>query len=170
LDQHFNSCSLTRIYNLTGYLAIGQARMSQPVTTATSTAAEMANLSIFSLIHEIHATVTTSIDTSLSWDQLNSPPINYSLVRPIIERFTELSSTSDIEKDSKYDEANHRHLDVPVSDDGGESGQAVRVTARARVSLGAILYALMANRSVKTCTSQGPLAEPQDPIHHTRFW
>lgn len=99
---------------------------------------------VFSLIHELHATVTSSIDTALSWDQLNSPPINYTLVRPIVARF----SPHQVESE-KRPTAGDGLLDVPRQ--GAERGPS-RAGAGAgagetgQASLGAILYALMANR------------------------
>lgn len=94
--------------------------------------------SIFNLIHDLHSTINQSIDTSLSWEQLNSPPINYTLVRPIVERFSPKSKDEE-----KVDEA---RLQVPKRGDNGESGSRVMGNAMGGVGLGGVLYALMANR------------------------
>lgn len=72
---------------------------------------------VYTLIHELQASVTDAIDTSLTWDQLNAPNVNYALVRPIVERYT------------------------PDSDGDGND-------ANDDLSLGEVLYALMANRCV----------------------
>jgi hypothetical protein len=94
---------------------------------------------IYSLIHELHRTITKSIDTSLSWDQLNSPPVNYTLVRPIVERFCHPLAVveGDVKKRNEF-------LGVP---DGGESGAGSGAGARiSGAGLGMVLFALMANR------------------------
>lgn len=110
-----------------------------PATTSTD---------VFSLIHEIHATVTTSIDTALSWEQLNSPPVNYSLIRPIVEKYTQQGEDGKDEKGR----VSSTLLSVPGGADGGESGngngQRASKGEELGLSLGAILYALMANRWV----------------------
>ena len=97
--------------------------------------------SIFALIHELHATVTQSIDTSLTWEQLNSPPINYTLVRPIVERFAPKAVKE------KLPACANGLLAVPRAGDGGEAGASRSgAESESMVSLGGLLYALMANR------------------------
>lgn len=98
---------------------------------------------MFSLIHEIHAIVTSAVDTSLTWEQLNSPTVNYTLVRPTVAHLL-----------PKTDEKAEGHskpsfLGVPKSNgaDGGESG--LGSSAGTQPCLGAVLYALMANRYVQ---------------------
>lgn len=97
--------------------------------------------SVFHLTHELHQTVTRSIDTALSWDQLNSPSVNYTLVRPIVERFVQLYSG---EKTADGG-GGLLHTEVTEAErgrkEGGGSGD---------VQLGAVLYALMANRYVSS--------------------
>ncbi len=96
---------------------------------------------MFNLILELHDTVTQSIDTALSWDQLNSPPVNYTLVRPIVEKFSS-GFTGD-----KYASG---LLAVPTDprESGSSQGQAPGQTGIEQVSMGGVLYALMANRFV----------------------
>ncbi|ADV19593.1 Non-selective cation channel, putative [Cryptococcus gattii WM276] len=93
---------------------------------------------VFPLIHEIHAIVTQTIDTALDWDQLNSPPINYSLVRPIVQRLA---------PKIEHQHPNGTGLTEATALDAGELG--VGTAARPvhhGPSLGEVLYALMANR------------------------
>lgn len=95
---------------------------------------------VFPLIHEIHAIVTQTIDTALDWDQLNSPPINYSLVRPIVQRLA---------PKIEHQRPNGTGLTEATALDAGELG--VGTAARPvhhGPSLGEVLYALMANRWV----------------------
>lgn len=74
--------------------------------------------SIFALIHELSSSITGAIDTSLTCEQLHSPPINYTLVRPIVERFALKF------QDEKGPSSGSGLLTVPRSGDGGESGAA----------------------------------------------
>ncbi|BEI91416.1 uncharacterized protein CcaverHIS019_0402360 [Cutaneotrichosporon cavernicola] len=67
---------------------------------------------VYALIHALHTEILEAIDSALDWEELKSPSVNYSIVRPIIERF------------------------APTEDGTGS----------ARTSLGAVLYACMANR------------------------
>ncbi|KIR79851.1 nonselective cation channel [Cryptococcus gattii EJB2] len=93
---------------------------------------------VFPLIHEIYAIVTQTIDTALDWDQLNSPPINYSLVRPIVQRLA---------PKIEHQHPNGTGLTEATALDAGELG--VGTAARPvhhGPSLGEVLYALMANR------------------------
>lgn len=99
---------------------------------------------IFALIHELHATISDAIDTSLSWDTLNSPPINYSLVRPIVERFTPQPPD---EKAKGALKLAGTQLLGPPKPDRGESGDGTAVQEDANaISFGGVLYALMVNR------------------------
>jgi hypothetical protein len=93
--------------------------------------------SIFALIHTLHSTITDAIDTSLTWDQLNSPPVNYTLVRPIVDRSAPRVDTK---------KANTDHLSVPGNVERGETAEAGSKGNIAEISLGGVLYALMANR------------------------
>lgn len=43
--------------------------------------------SVFELVHTLHATITAAIDTPMTWDELKSPSVNYTLVKPIVQRF-----------------------------------------------------------------------------------
>ncbi|GMK58888.1 hypothetical protein CspeluHIS016_0603300 [Cutaneotrichosporon spelunceum] len=67
---------------------------------------------VYELIHALHAEILEAIDTALDWDELKSPTVNYTVVRPIVARF------------------------APTDDGSGSP----------RSSLGAVLYACMANR------------------------
>lgn len=96
--------------------------------------------SVFALIHELHRTITDAIDTSLNWEQLNSPAVNYTLIRPIIERLVPTS-----EKGAKRPTTADSLLAVPSQAGSEEDGRAVG-TAGQGSDLGMILYALMANR------------------------
>jgi hypothetical protein len=107
------------------------------------------NTTVYALIHELHSTITKSIDTSLSWDQLNSPPVNYTLVRPIVERLCPSSHTSNENKKSGLETGDR--LRVPGLEDGGETGLSKKKEERGE-GLGMILYALMANRYVPILT------------------
>lgn len=119
---------------------------------------------VYSLIHELHTTITKSIDTSLSWDQLNSPPVNYTLVRPIVERLCPSSSSKG---NGFRDSRTADHLRVPgIDGDGGETGLSVEQEKR-KDGLGMILYALMANRYV--FPAQDGRADGQDPIRQSGF-
>lgn len=94
--------------------------------------------SIFHLIHEIHQTVVRSIDSALTWDQLNSPPIQYTLVRPFVSRYA-AKEHGEKEKACSVDDS----LLGPERDlSGMEHGRGRGKGA----SLGAVLYALMVNR------------------------
>ena len=104
--------------------------------------------SLFALIHDLHATITTSIDSSLSWDQLNSPPVDYSLVRPIIDKLVS-------ESDEKHEATTGTALlSVPAGNDDNTNAELGAQTSQPiETCLGAVLFALMANRSV-VCTSE----------------
>lgn len=113
--------------------------------------------SVFSLIHELHSTITKSIDTSLSWDQLNSPPVNYTVIRPIIERLKPTHSSGRTEKSRK--KGGGGMLQVPSNQRSEEDGNGHKIKSKKqsdtegrdggegeRMGLGMVLYALMANR------------------------
>ncbi|ORY27179.1 hypothetical protein BCR39DRAFT_538819 [Naematelia encephala] len=112
--------------------------------------------SIFHLIHDLHTTITQSIDTALTWDQLNTPPINYTLVRPIVSRFVPPSTDK---KRSLAGTNGGGQLAVP-REDGGESGASGSVSEEVAkgVGLGGILHALMANRIQFITLSAGDLS------------
>ncbi|WVR05298.1 hypothetical protein IAU60_002312 [Kwoniella sp. DSM 27419] len=124
--------------------------------------------SIFSLIHELHTTITASIDTALSWDQLQSPPINYTLVRPIAQRYAPNPSI-DNEKRSAVQQTSSVHVNVR-GNDGGEaglsSGDRPATSSDGHPSLGMVLYALMANRIQFITLSAGDLS--YEPLQTTR--
>ena len=97
----------------------------------------MEDQTVYGIIHELHTTITKSIDTSLSWEALNSPPVNYTLVRPIVEKLCPKAAESKVKTGDR--------LTVPPL--GGE--EAGFTTERdGGMGLGMILYALMANRYV----------------------
>ncbi|OXG91252.1 nonselective cation channel [Cryptococcus neoformans D17-1] len=105
---------------------------------------------VFPLIHEIHTIVTQAIDTALDWDQLNSPPINYTLIRPIVQRFAPTL---------EHERVNTAGLTETTASDGGElgAGKATGPVYRGP-SLGEVLYALMANRIQFITLSAGDLS------------
>ncbi|CAK9787316.1 hypothetical protein CC85DRAFT_258274 [Cutaneotrichosporon oleaginosum] len=72
---------------------------------------------VYELIHALHTEILEAIDSALDWDELKAPSVNYTIVRPIIEKF------------------------APTGDDSRSDGGG-----GARASLGAVLYACMANR------------------------
>ena len=98
--------------------------------------------SIFSLIHEIQALVAASIDTALTWEQLNSPPINYTLVRPIVERVSPFASDQDEKTVAEL-------LNATRSVEAGHGSALGSSSSRRSLSLGAVLFAFMANRCGK---------------------
>ncbi|KIR25457.1 nonselective cation channel [Cryptococcus deuterogattii LA55] len=106
---------------------------------------------VFPLIHEIHAIVTRTIDTALDWDQLNSPPINYSLVRPIVQRLA---------PKIEHQRVNGTDTTEATALDGGELGvgKTAAPPAHHGPSLGEVLYALMANRIQFITLSAGDLS------------
>ncbi|OCF36454.1 nonselective cation channel [Kwoniella heveanensis BCC8398] len=123
---------------------------------------------VFRLIHELHTTITEAIDTALSWDQLQSPPINYTLVRPIVQRFS--PKRDDAENGSGSAKSRNDVLNAKRMDDGGESGVPRPLAAvnqnQDGPSLGMVLYALMANRIQFITLSAGDLS--YEPLQTTR--
>lgn len=99
--------------------------------------------SLFNLIHELHQTITSSIDTSLSWEQLNAPALNYTLIRPIIDGLMP-EHANDIAFQNKDSKTVSGLLNVP-----GDGEAALGSDKKLETCLGAVLFALMANRSVK---------------------
>lgn len=69
---------------------------------------------VYELILALHTEILETIDTTLTWEELQQPSVNFSFVRPIIEKF------------------------APKEEKSGSE--------EARASLGAVLYACMANR------------------------
>ncbi|KAK8869725.1 hypothetical protein IAR55_000293 [Kwoniella newhampshirensis] len=121
--------------------------------------------SVFALIHELHTTITQSIDTALDWDQLNSPPINYTLVRPIVQRFAPKSE----EDEKRVNGQGSGGLGVPTGADGGELGTSTskgNFGGQTGPSLGGVLYALMANRIQFITLSAADLS--YQPLQTTR--
>ncbi|ODO10755.1 hypothetical protein I350_01352 [Cryptococcus amylolentus CBS 6273] len=112
---------------------------------------DAASGTVFALIHDLHRTVTTAIDTALDWDQLNSPPINYTLVRPLVLRYA-----PKLDED-RYN-SNGSSIVVPPNQ-GGELGvdRSAPIPASGP-SLGQVLYALMANRIQFITLSAGDLS------------
>ncbi|ORX39957.1 hypothetical protein BD324DRAFT_615672 [Kockovaella imperatae] len=115
---------------------------------------------VFGLIHELQETITQSIDTALSWDQLNSPPINYTLVRPLVHRLVHGSHelTEDDAGLSVNNPITGEGFKRPLASqllsvsraDGEESGKSAtgksRSVHRDLVPPGRNLFALMTNR------------------------
>ncbi|WVW82960.1 hypothetical protein I302_104976 [Kwoniella bestiolae CBS 10118] len=133
-------------------------------TTSSSLPSPLpAPTTLFSLIHELHTTINDSIDTALTWDQLQSPPINYTLVRPIVQRFA-----PKVEADSQPTGTATPALAVPKTQDGGESAVARKIVGGETdgPSLGMVLYALMANRIQYVSLSAGDLS--YEPLQTSR--
>lgn len=106
--------------------------------------------SIFALIHDLHQTITSSIDTSLTWDQLNSPAVNYSLIRPIIDRLDpENPPKTAVNKAADVPGAKTASglLNLPTGGEGSHDGnESALDVGKRETCLGAVLFALMANR------------------------
>lgn len=97
---------------------------------------------IYALIHELHNTITKSIDTSLSWDALNSPPVNYTLVRPIVEKYCPKAA------EAKFKSGDRLTVPASFGEEEGVGSVFVKGQGDGEMGLGMILYALMANRYV----------------------
>ncbi|KAL7424047.1 hypothetical protein Q5752_001632 [Cryptotrichosporon argae] len=114
--------------------------------------------SAYALICTVHQTILDAIDTALTWDQLNSPPVNYSLVRPLVDRFT-----------PRYHRGSAKgvtaRLHVPERHDAAESG-ANGDAEDHEFGLGAVLYALMASRIQFISLSEADLSYA--PLQTTR--
>ena len=115
--------------------------------------------SVYHLIHDLHETITKSIDTALSWDQLNSPPINYTLVRPIVDRIVHGTRSNSAREDppegSSQGESEDEDRAPTASDILSVSGAELGLRpgpskgkGRSVAAPGGILFALMTNRSV----------------------
>ena len=121
----------------------------------SSTSAQASTLvpkTVYSLVHYLHTTINQSIDTSLNWEQLNSPPINYTLVKPLISSLFPGSydeGPATVRSDESYRAS--RLLSVSRTNSGyGEDGQPAPTTSQDQgehTGTGAVLYALMINRS-----------------------
>lgn len=57
-------------------------------TSALDCAVDVDDGGMYNLIHKLHTEIIEAIDSSLSWDELNSPSVNYNLIRPIVEQYT----------------------------------------------------------------------------------
>ncbi|KAK1924838.1 hypothetical protein DB88DRAFT_534891 [Papiliotrema laurentii] len=101
----------------------------------TGSTVPLSTASTFLLIHELHRTILESIDTALTWEQLNAPSINYTLIRPIIDRLapTEYKSEREplLSPDARLNDTEESRYTGP---------------AESKTCIGAILFALMANR------------------------
>ncbi len=84
----------------------------EPILPPPSPTLGAAPTGVYELIHALHTEILEAIDTALDWEELKAPSVNYTIVRPVVEKFA-------------------------PADDGSGS---------ARASLGAVLYACMANR------------------------
>lgn len=115
---------------------------------ASGDTAEREEKTVYGLIHELHTTITKSIDTSLSWDALNSPPVNYTLVRPIVERLCPKAAEDKLKSGSGYGSGERLTVPEVRFEDGGEGGLGGEEGQGGGGGLGMILYALMANRYV----------------------
>lgn len=87
---------------------------------------------VYELIHELYARITHDIDAVLTWEELKSPAFTFSVVKPILDRYTPTDDPPPVPaKPTSAGDAND-------SDDEEDID--------ASKSLGAVLYALMANR------------------------
>lgn len=84
---------------------------------------------VYALIHELHARITSDIDAVLTWDELKSPAFTFSVVKPILDRYT----------------PDGNEPVAPAKPAGGDDDDDEE-DVDASKSLGAVLYALMANR------------------------
>jgi hypothetical protein len=119
--------------------------MSKPTNPTQGTdPTGIENQTVYGLIHELHTTITKSIDTSLSWEALNSPPVNYTLVRPIVEKLCPKAAESKLKSGDR--------LTVPLGngEEAGLGNGQREGEGEGGMGLGMILYALMANRYVSS--------------------
>jgi hypothetical protein len=70
---------------------------------------------VYDLIHALYAAVVDAIDQPLAWDALLAPSVGYTVIKPIVEKFSPKPAKEDMPEDASN-------------------------------SLGAVLFALMANR------------------------
>jgi len=120
--------------------------MSRPTNpTQGNGTIEMQDQTVYGLIHELHTTITKSIDTSLSWEALNSPPVNYTLVRPIVEKLCPKAAESKARSGDRLTVPLGNGEEAGFAGGGGGEGEG-----DGGMGLGMILYALMANRYVSS--------------------
>lgn len=62
-----------------------RAPLLPPKTTPT--AEELRSINVYTLIHQLHADAQV-FDSALSWDQINAPDINFSIIRPLLAQYT----------------------------------------------------------------------------------
>jgi hypothetical protein len=124
--------------------------MSKPTnSTQGSGTNRIEDQTVYGLIHELHTTITKSIDTSLSWEALNSPPVNYTLVRPIVEKLCPKAAESKLKSGDR--------LTVPLGngEEAGLGNGQREGEGNGGMGLGMRLYALMANRYVSSFLTTG---------------
>lgn len=110
--------------SLTGSSSSSPTKVQRSATV--STLEQPVPTTVYGLLHELHARITADVDAVLTWDELKSPAFQFSVVKPILDRYTPDEAT----------------LAQAAKDDDDEDN------VDASKSLGAVLYALMANRYV----------------------
>lgn len=95
--------------------AEGGATSSADTSLTVPDAAAPSIVTVYELIHSLYVEIVEALDTPMDWDSLSSPMMNYSVIKPIVERYSPKPA-----KDEHPDNAAN--------------------------CLGAVLYALMANR------------------------
>lgn len=110
--------------SLTGSSSSSPTKVQRSATA--STLEQPVPTTVYGLLQELHARITADVDAVLTWDELKSPAFQFSVIKPILDRYTPDEAT----------------LAQAAKDDDDEDN------VDASKSLGAVLYALMANRYV----------------------
>ncbi|KAL1406840.1 hypothetical protein Q8F55_006249 [Vanrija albida] len=76
------------------------AAPSSPLIGGAITDTEDDGTTVFELVHALHTAITAAIDTPMTWEELKSPSVNYTLVKPIVQQFM---PTEDDEDDTDAD-------------------------------------------------------------------
>lgn len=108
---------------LTGSSSSSPTKVQRSATT--STLEQPVPRTVYGLLHELHARINADVDAVLSWDELKTPAFQFSVVKPILDRYTPDDAAAAAAQEA--------------DDDDDDSVDASK-------SLGAVLYALMANR------------------------
>lgn len=109
--------------SLTGSSSSSPTKVQRSATA--STLEQPVPRTVYGLLHELHARITADVDAVLSWDELKTPAFQFSVVKPILDRYTPEPEDAKAAADDEDDDEE---------------------TTDASKSLGAVLYALMANR------------------------
>lgn len=130
---------------LTGSSSSSPTKVQRSATA--STLEQPVSTTVYGLLHELHARIVADVDAVLTWDELKSPAFQFSVVKPILDRYT--ADETAIAQACKDDDDNDDNVD-------------------ASKSLGAVLYALMANRCVLR-KAQADAAESSSSASRTRI-